>query len=289
MNHAATSGARLRTIRLGLGLPQAQAARDLGMNPSMLSHHEGGKAAMSHAIALRYAEYYGADVNFLLCRDLPVSAAVVPEAMRDTPGGRLTMLRVAKGYGKLPECARALGISVSTMNHHEIGLRRITSQRATKYAKFFGVTAAHILFGDAPPAFDTVTVVGTICSGGKVIPIAKGNELDPVKAPDGLGEAVVAYVVTGDDLYPVYFHGDVVFTAKTDAPPNAIDVNDRECVVMTSLGEHLIRIVKAETGGTFSLFGPLAPPRTRVTLKQACPVLQINRGQRRDLPKEPAA
>jgi transcriptional regulator with XRE-family HTH domain len=285
-----TPGARLRAVREGLGKAQEETAAAIGIHPTQISRHENDRKPFATKTALRYAEYFGVDVDYLLCRDINAHMASwgepPPADPTATPGTRLRELRAARGFKTRTACARLLGVNHVTMMHHEMGLRQITARRAQLYADFFRVPASYILYGENLPTPDFVALVGTIEAGGRVIDMPPhGSEVRQIPAPVGLAQDLIAYAVIGDDLYPSYFHGDVVMTTRPNGQIDAIAVNNRECIVTTASNEHLIRIVKAEEDGRFSIFGPHGPPQTRIRLKHAVPVLQINRGQLRNLPR----
>jgi transcriptional regulator with XRE-family HTH domain len=290
MQDPTTPGARLRAIRTGLGLGQERVAKTLGMNPAQISRHEHDKVMFSPPVALRYASFFGVDIDYLMCADRPpperppMADTIPPNAA--TPGARLKTLRLSRGFKKLTPCARLIGVNAITMNHHELGLREITSQRAQVYARFFRVPASYILFGEYLPVQKTVDIVGWIEAGGQVIDMPPGgNEVRTVSIPAVEGQDLIAYAVIGEGLYPTYFHGDVVLTSKPNGHVDPLAVNNRECIVETASGARLIRVVKAEANGRFSIFGPHSPPQMHVRLRRAMPVVQINRGQLRDMPQ----
>jgi transcriptional regulator with XRE-family HTH domain len=281
-----TTGERLRTVRRGLGLEQQDVAIVFGVDTSVISRHERDKRGLAEETALRYAKYYGVDVDFLLCRDVLPKTETVTLPQATTRGARLRELRVARGYKRIAPCARMIGVNVVTMTQHELDLRDISRQRAEVYAAFFRVPAGYILFGEALPAQNLVDIVGTIAAGGRVDDMPpQGSEIKQITVPAAQGHDLAAYVVTGDDLYPALFHGDVVLCSKPNGHIDALEINNRECIVTTASGEKLIRVVKAESEGRFSLFGPHGPPQFNVRLRSAAPVIQINRGQLRTSPR----
>jgi transcriptional regulator with XRE-family HTH domain len=293
MNEKVTPGERLRAVRVGLGLEQAHVAHALGVNAAVVSRHEHGRRGIAEETALRYAKYYGVPVDFLLCRDKPadpiVATATVSKQKPRTRGDRLRELRLARGYVKLAPTARMIGVNPTTMTHHEKGLREITRRQAEIYGAFFRVPASFILFGDDLPAQNLVPIVGRIIAGGRVEEMpTTDNEIKRVAVPAAQNQELEAYAVTGDELYPAYFPGDVVFCAKGTGRGGKIErleINDRECIVITASGDKQIRVVKAEPNERYSLFGPHAPPQFHVRLRAAWPVVQINRGMLRAAPR----
>jgi transcriptional regulator with XRE-family HTH domain len=291
MLEIATPGARLLAARTGLRLSQSDMAAELNMNAATISRHEHSKAALSPQVALRYATFFGIDVDYLLCHDIARSAAQTPlpptsDAPATTPGSRLKALRISRGFTKLMPTARLIGVKPVTMNHHEMGLREITPRRAAIYAAFYRVPASYILFGETLPVDKYVDIVGTIEAGGRVAMMSLGgSDVQRIALPGDQALDLVAYVVLGEGLYPAYFHGDVVLTPKPNGHVDPLEVNNRECIVETASGERLIRLVKAESNGRFTIFGPHSPPQMHIRLRHAVPVVQINRGQLRAIPQ----
>jgi transcriptional regulator with XRE-family HTH domain len=281
-----TTGERLRTVRRGLGLDQNDVAVIFGVDASVISRHEQDKRGVAEETALRYAKFYGVDVDFLLCRDVLEKTDEVPLPQASTRGARLRQLRIARGYKRLSACARMIGVNSVTMTHHEMGLREISRARAEVYADFFRVPAAYILFGEPLPEQSLVDIVGMIVAGGRIIDMPpQGSEIRQITVPAAQALDLLAYVVSGDELYPALFHGDVVLCGKPNGHIDPLEINNRECVVITASGERIIRVVKAETDGRFSLFGTQGPPQFGVRLRSAMPVVQINRGQCRACPR----
>lgn len=281
-----TTGERLRAVRRGLGLEQQDVAVVFGVDPAVISRHEQDKRGLAEETALRYAKYYGVDVDFLLCRDVLETKEAAPLPKGSTRGARLRQLRIQRGYKRLAACARMIGVNSVTMTHHEMGLRDITRARAEVYAAFFRVPASYILFGEGLPEQHMVDILGTIMAGGRVNDMPpQTSEVRQISVPAAQALDLVAYVVSGDELYPALFHGDVVLCGKANGRIDALEINNRECIVTTASGEKLIRVVKAETDGRFSLFGPHGPPQFGVRLRSAMPVIQINRGQLRSSPR----
>lgn len=60
---------------------------------------------------------------------------------------RLRSIRKQR-YPSAATAAEAMGVSPATLTHHENGTRGIPKQTIERYARFFGVTASWLLFGD---------------------------------------------------------------------------------------------------------------------------------------------
>jgi hypothetical protein len=69
-----------------------------------------------------------------------------------TAADRLRAAREAAGYRSARLAAAAMGIGYSTYLGHENGQNGFTADQAEVYAKAFGVTGAHLMFGDSDHA-----------------------------------------------------------------------------------------------------------------------------------------
>lgn len=289
---------------MGLGLEQQHVAQALGIDATVISRHEKGRRGISEEAALRYAKYYGVPVDYILDgpaivmpkHDKPVAKNVPESGIPKSRGQRLHDLRRGRGYVKLAPTARMIGVNPITMQHHEKGLREITRQAAEMYARFFGVPAGYILFGEDLPKTQYAHIVGYITAGGRVsamphsvtvreerrVPIAAAI---PASTDAELKQDILAYLVQGDELFPAYFDGDVVLCSQGAGEISPLEVNGCECIVTTPSGEVLLRIVKPEGEGKYTIFGHNMPPQFGVRLVTAWPVVQINRGRARNIPQ----
>ena len=64
------------------------------------------------------------------------------------PRDRLKDLREKKGFKRPTDFARAYNINETTYRAHESGVRGLTVEAATKYAKIHGVRASWLLTGE---------------------------------------------------------------------------------------------------------------------------------------------
>lgn len=121
---------------------------------------------------------------------------------------------------------------------------------------------------------------------GEVRRVPTPAGLTSASSKNGVQPKLVAFVVIGDDLYPAYFHGDVVVVAQEQGTIEPIDVNGRECIVTTASGDNMLGIVKSEGEDYYSIVGPHAPPQFHIRLLSADPVLQIFRGVMRSIARD---
>ena len=70
---------RLRELRLGHGLKQADLARDLNVARTAISKYESGQLDLSSATILRLCEIFGCTADYLLGRSAVPSAELSPE------------------------------------------------------------------------------------------------------------------------------------------------------------------------------------------------------------------
>lgn len=195
-------------------------------------------------------------------------------------GKRLAQVRLRHGYESAREAAHKIGISHVTYYHHENGRRNPSVQAVEIYAGHFKVSADWLLYGEKTTVGRSVPVVGAVSPGGKVV--------DPmlVAAPlptsvrivsENPGE-LLSLVVETDDLYPAYRPGDVVIYAKPACGPlNPAEVNGRECVVVLTNGQTLLRICHADPDGYWTLECYHARTIQGARLASASPVISVQR------------
>lgn len=168
-------------------------------------------------------------------------------ADESTPGGRLRAARIAAGFSSAAKAAAAMGIGPSTYAGHENGQNNFDAEQAQIYARKFGVSAAHLLFGSKAPTTtkrNRVTTVPDLAifagmGGGGMLEVAvddAGVPTDPDQIrgywefPDymlrrfGDLKNIYAWEVRGDSMEPTLAGGAVVFvdTSQTKLPPDDI-------------------------------------------------------------------
>ncbi len=59
---------RLRDLRLSHGYTQIKVALDLNLSQNSISRYETGDHEASYDLLIRFADYYGVSVDYILCR-----------------------------------------------------------------------------------------------------------------------------------------------------------------------------------------------------------------------------
>ena len=213
--------------------------------------------------------------------------AVGDKAKREA-AGRLRQLRIAAGYETASDAAQAIGVTIVTYQHHENGTRGIHLAAAERYGTHYGVPALHILYGLAHPNTANtveegqgVPLIGGIAPDGRVIPRMSQTATFPKTVPgppSGWTASLQALVVQANSFYPAYNEGDVLFYDQPS--PLGLDmsqVDGRECVVLTTDGQMLLRTCYQGPNGTWTLIALGAPPMQAVRLVSASPILWVQR------------
>lgn len=95
-----------------------------------------------------------------------------------TPGDRLRAARLAAGYKSVAKAALALGLPESSYRAHENGQNSFTAEQAAAYAKTFGVTVAHLAFGESEVS-KLDRLVAVLVKNGTISPDEAGYILGP--------------------------------------------------------------------------------------------------------------
>ena len=127
---------RLRGLRKGKDLNQAQIAAVLRISQRGYSKYETGENDIPTQVLLRLADFYGVSVDYLLGRD------ETPTAQPPRGGsGRLQLAALRREHGMTQaQAAAMLGCSASLYARYERGERPLPLPLAVKLADLYGVT-----------------------------------------------------------------------------------------------------------------------------------------------------
>ena len=59
---------RLKDLRKSKGISQLKLAMDLGLNQNSISRYESGSREAGYDMLIRFADYYGVSIDYILCR-----------------------------------------------------------------------------------------------------------------------------------------------------------------------------------------------------------------------------
>jgi DNA-binding XRE family transcriptional regulator len=194
-----------------------------------------------------------------------------------TPAQRLRQARERGGYENASDFARAAQVNYTTYAHHENGRRPITADVARLYGRLLKLPPGMLLFGDALPAHSPVPIVGIVSTSGKIEPASHRHSQPPTTTlPDPYD--LVGMLVQGDDLYPAYRDGDVVYHRPLSSDGYAIEaLHGLECVVQRIDGSLLLRQVSVQSDGRVTLLAYHAPPLIDQVLIAGSPVEIVQR------------
>lgn len=221
-----------------------------------------------------YAEGDYPDENYARINKLPINLEMA---------ARLRQARIAAGYLRPIDAARAFGWPLSTYWSNENGSRGFSDARQLEYATSFRVSIDWLAFGrgEMRGTRRRIPIEGYVTQLAKIQAIetdaGTGSEVDDVEMPPGSTEDLVAYRVTGDTNYPAFRDRDVLFVPRGQSPPEA--VVGQECVVKTVAGNRLIRtLLLGSHVGVYALVGFNTPPLADIEIIEASPIRWIKRG-----------
>lgn len=176
--------------------------------------------------------------------------------------------------------ARKAGLTPSTLTKflnspvkHTLSVPTITA-----VANAVGKKVPFLLDGNTTGT-DTVPVVGYVGGGGAVYPIddhPKGFGLTEVEAPPSGELDLVAVIVDGNSMYPLYHDGDILYYRRDFIGINEAQCLNRPCVVQIHEGPTLVKIVQRGTRAKhYNLISLTEPPRENQRLDWAVKVLWV--------------
>lgn len=191
---------------------------------------------------------------------------------------RLRRARMNAGFATAADFARHYGIKTTSYQHHENGHRDLTPDRAKLYAKFLKLPPGELLYGEQLRSLVDIPIVGSISSTGYIKAMSQTLEYDPPTAVLPDLTQLVGHRIEGNDLYPAYRDGDIVFHQKLI--PGRFDLQDLhglECVVETQAGDRMLRQVVGQPDGRATLIAYHAPPLLNQSLVAAAPIVIVKR------------
>jgi DNA-binding XRE family transcriptional regulator len=214
-------------------------------------------------------------------------------ALYRSAANRLKTARMKAGYISAKDFARAVGMSVTTYQHHENGRRSINPKIAAVYANVLSTSANFLLFGEELQTRTTARIVGYLVAGGRVTRMLQEKIDIPAALRPGAGERpfgqslienipdprdLDALPVVGDDLYPAYRNGDVVMHTPLESI-RRIDpaLQGKECVCELDDGTCLVRTVTIQPDGRATLIGHAVPPMLNARIVAVAPVVMVIR------------
>ena len=179
----------------------------------------------------------------------------------ETPGERLRKLRERAGIPSGSQAAVKLGMPLSTYLQHENGSSSFGVRQAQAYAKFYGVPAAVILYGDEAVIYpdtapqERIRVIGQVDERGLVLPMKGGEKPDPRAKRHwlkntGLTDAAIlqAVVVNTNALAPHYFRGDHVLFQPLVRGLRVRELRGKDAVFTTSHSRTMLAVLHRSDG-----------------------------------------
>jgi DNA-binding XRE family transcriptional regulator len=211
---------------------------------------------------------------------------------------RLKQARIAAGYRTAKDFAEMISINITTYHHHENGRRSIPRATAQRYEEALALPLRSILFGDQLRTIASVPIVGIIHGRGAIRPM---TDMDlALHEPDSISTEMAessteptkvqrqvqlpnpalmeGLEVHGNELYPAYRDGDMVFTVRL-VPYLTLPVHLHgvECVCLLADGTRVLRVITWQPDGRATLFGYGDAPLFNQTVVACSPVYLVIR------------
>lgn len=170
-------------------------------------------------------------------------------------------------------------MSVSGYGKLERGERQLTKQYILKIAEAFRVSVADVLGVSSVNLPAQVPLVGRVGAGGEVY-AADPSDVDYVDMPPGGTPDLEALEVVNGSMQPVYRAGDLLFVSSADEGTPLEKLVGLECVVDTTDGRRLVKVLRRGTGpGLWRLesYNPAVDDIEDVGVVKACPVRHVTR------------
>lgn len=194
-----------------------------------------------------------------------------------TPADRLREARVERGYETAAAAADAMGVSRATYIQHENGTRGYPATRASRYARFFGVSPEWLLYGRGKTAEPMAPIIGRAGAdpSGRVL-LAHGDPSnDRAPIPPGGTDKAVALRVVGNSMRGLADDGALIYFEDQKTTPT-LDMLNQVVVAETEDGEVLVkRLLRGSQSGLYDLESLDGPIRRDVRLRWAALITAI--------------
>lgn len=187
---------------------------------------------------------------------------------RPEPAKRLQSAREKRGFKTAKEAAAYFGWNYETYAQHENGTRGLTRAAAT-YARAFKVSEAWLLTGEGDGSSTEIPIMGYLGAGAEVEPEweqVPPEGLDQIDIPFPMPADMIAFVVKGDSMLPVYRDGHVIVVYREQKRP-LDSFYGEEAAVRTTDGRRFIKTIMRGKPGTVTLTSFNAAPIEDVTLE----------------------
>lgn len=199
--------------------------------------------------------------------------------MYDSIGKRIKAAREALGLSQY-DLAQRLGVNQSTVALWEKDRTTPRHDKVDQLSRILILTREFILFGSSPAGESSnasVPVIGYVGASDIIHPFPlKEPQMMPAPPaiPGRVDAPTHAVIVLGNDLWPVYRDGDILFFSMArPLPPE--EVSGQECIVEQESGEKVMKRVVYLDGepGTVLLSSFQGPEMAALSVKRCMPVM----------------
>lgn len=190
---------------------------------------------------------------------------------------RLRHERIMAGYETATDFAKAHNFNLNTYIHHETGRRGLKPEVAMVYARALNLPASFLLYGEQLSAIDKIPIVGIVNSNGEIASNGPSSVSErSATFPDPA--SLVGMQIAGDELYPAYKDGDLIYYRPLRRGRYALrSLNGLECVCELHDGRIMMRQVAMQSNGLATLIAYRAPPLSDCHVVAASPIELVRR------------
>lgn len=179
------------------------------------------------------------------------------------------------------EMARRAGVYPSTIHRFIRGASKSIPSTTTlsKIALAAGMPAPTFSDGNHSQTRATVPLIGYVGGGAEVHPIndhPAGHGFDDVEMPPGEFGDLVAVVVSGDSMMPLYHEGDIIYFRPVERGVDEAQCLNRPCIVKIHEGPTLVKVpIRGSSPKHYTLMSYAGSPRENQRLDWASKVLWV--------------
>lgn len=241
-------GSRLKTARKAAGFSSANdAAAALGISYPTYAAHENGTRGINRRALERYSKYFDVTIDWLISGRNDAGT----DSYKRKIDEKLSFIMKATGW-RQTDLAERLSVSQAAISRWFAGADPRGEQRDKINEIYNEITGNTGFSGNTQiPSKSYVPLVGYIGAGARIKPDIgqiPADGLGVIEVPFQMPADMIAFLVRGDGMLPVYQDGNVVFVYKYKRKPLE-EFYGENAVVCTDSGERFIKTITRGADG----------------------------------------